>query len=277
MWKTRLCMSVLDNVGVSSAEQVKLLKNAGFDGFASMYEGKEDVARLRAAADENGMIFKYLHAQFGNVYKLWENDELAAEEVAELKECIDACREYGVPIMVCHVIIGFDRHSPNKTGIRNFKKVVDYAAENGVKIAFENTEGEEYLAAVMNAFRGCENVGFCWDTGHQMCYNHGESMTALYGDRLLETHLNDNLGISDFNGSIRFTDDLHMLPFDGIIDWAGVGSELRRCGFTDTINFELNKKNRPGRTENTVYDEMTLELYFTEAYKRACRVAALLR
>lgn len=277
MWKTKICMSVLDDVGLDEVQQVKLLKKCGFDGFACMYLGREKTAELRAAADECGMIFKYIHAQFGNVYKLWEGDsEQAGEVINELKECIDACRDFGVPIMVCHVIIGFERHSPNENGIKNFTQVVEYAEKNGVKIAFENTEGEEYLAAVMEAFKDKENVGFCWDTGHQLCYNHGDSMTDLYGDRLMETHLNDNLGISDFEGSIRFTDDLHMLPFDGIANWNEIASELKRCNFTDTINFELNKMNRPGRLENTVYKEMPLEIYLTEAYKRACRVAALM-
>lgn len=44
-------------------------------------------------------------------------------------------------------------------------------------------------------------------------------MLDKYGDRLIATHLNDNLGVSDFDGKVTWTDDLHLLPFDGIIDW----------------------------------------------------------
>ena len=51
-------------------------------------------------------------------------------------------------------------------------------------------------------------------------------MLALYGEKLICTHLNDNLGIKDFEGKTTWHDDLHLLPFDGIADWnkiAGYG------------------------------------------------------
>ena len=83
------------------------------------------------------------------------------------------------------------------------------AKERGVKVAFENTEGEEYLEALMDNFKDDDTVGFCWDTGHEMCYNHSQDMLAKYGDRLIATHINDNLGISDYDGKITWLDDLH--------------------------------------------------------------------
>ena len=44
----------------------------------------------------------------------------------------------------------------------------------------------------------------------------GKDMLELYGDRLIATHINDNLGVSNSDGKIFRTDDLHLLPFDGI-------------------------------------------------------------
>ena len=54
--------------------------------------------------------------------------------------------------------------------------LLERAKELGVNIAFENTEGEPFLEAVMSAFKDYENVGFCLDTGHEMCYNDGKDM-----------------------------------------------------------------------------------------------------
>ena len=72
--------------------------------------------------------------------------------------------------MIVHTYIGFDSEDiPTKEGIDNFARVVEEADKLNVKIAFENTEGEEYLKAVMDAFSHCDNVGFCWDSGHEMC------------------------------------------------------------------------------------------------------------
>ena len=150
---------------------------------------------------------------------LWEPSEETADMLAELIECLRACAENDVPLMVAHPYIGFERHDPTPEGAARFEPVVREAQRLGVKIALENTEGQEYLATLMAHFRGEKAVGFCWDSGHEMCYNRSEDMLALYGDRLLGTHLNDNLGVRDYAGRITYLDDLHLLPFDGAADW----------------------------------------------------------
>ena len=126
----------------------------------------------------------------------------------------------------------------------------------------------------MNEFSQYENVGFCWDTGHEMCYNRSQDLLKLYGDKRLCTHINDNLGIRDFNGRITYIDDLHLLPFDGIADWDDVASRLDNCGYDGIMTFELSTVSKPGRYENDVYRNMKFEAYIAECYKRACRVAA---
>mgnify|MGYP003297678018 CR=1 FL=1 len=207
--------------------------------------------------------------------ELWHENAHTQQAVEELVNCVRATADAEVPIMVCHAFIGFDKHTPTPEGLRNFEPVIREAERLGVKVALENTEGEEYLAALMQHFTGSPAVGFCWDTGHELCYNHGEDMMALYGDNLLCTHLNDNLGIRDSEGRITWHDDLHLLPFDGITDWKCVAERLVNHGFEGELNFELSRISKPNRHENDAYSEMSAEHYFTEAYKRACRVAAL--
>lgn len=100
-------------------------------------------------------------------------------------------------------------------------------------------------------------------------------MMKSYGDRIICTHLNDNLGIKDFGGEITFLDDLHLLPYDGAADWNDITERLKKYGFTDVLTFELNKQSKPNRHENDIYDRMPLEEYICEAYKRACRFAMM--
>lgn len=59
---------------------------------------------------------------------------------------------------------------------------------------------------------------------------------ALYGDKLIGTHLNDNLGIKDFTGKITWLDDLHLLPFDGIADWDSIVQRLCRYQFEGPLS-----------------------------------------
>ena len=116
--------------------------------------------------------------------------------------CVKDCAKARVPIMVSHYYIGFDKASPTEFGPKNYGKVVARAKELGIKIAFENCEQEQFLACLMEAFKDEPNVGFCWDVGHELCYNRGQDMMALYGDRIICTHINDNLGIRAYGGNI---------------------------------------------------------------------------
>ena len=275
MRKSKLAISTQPSFDVSVPEQIRLFKEAGFDGFFTMWEDDGKIQEYRALADELGMEYQSVHAPFYKAADMWKADTEAEAATEELLRCVKDCHASRVPILVVHTFIGFDEHSPNENGIKNFGKVVDLADELGVKIAFENTEGEEYLDCLMEAFSDRDNVGFCLDTGHVMCYNRGRDMIRDYGNRLIATHLNDNLGISSKEGKIFWTDDLHLLPFDGIIDWELVAEKLSECGFDGTLTFELLRKSKPNRHENDKYAAMPIEEYLAEAYKAACRVATL--
>ena len=55
---------------------------------------------------------------------------------------------------------------------------MEKAKEYGIRIAFENTEGEEFLFALMEYFKDDAAVGFCWDSGHEMCYSYGKDLLS---------------------------------------------------------------------------------------------------
>ncbi|MBQ7386765.1 MAG: sugar phosphate isomerase/epimerase [Clostridia bacterium] len=279
MYKMKVGIALTASWDIPVEEQIRMVKRIGFEAFATSLDTDEALARYRAVADECGMVYQYMHAPFLKAADMWT--DCADDAVAELIRCADACAKFGVPIMVVHAFIGFVKPSPDvpadffDVGIKNYRRVAEHARALGVKVAVENTEGEEYLAALMSALAGLDNVGFCWDTGHEMCYNLNRDMTALYGDRLLVTHLNDNLGVSDFNGEITWLDDLHLLPFDGVADFNDIARRIVKSRPIDVLMFELNKKNKPDRLCNSKYEKLSLEEYLTEAYARACRVASL--
>ena len=277
MFKTRLCLALSDGFQLPYDEQIRLFKKVGFDGFFSGWHPGCDIAALRRVADEEDMIFQSIHAPFTKMDCLWRPNEETETAIAELIACVQDCAANRVPLMVVHAYIGFDDHQPTEAGLENYARVVREAEKLGVKIAFENTEGEVFLAALMERFKDSPAVGFCWDTGHQMCYNHSTDMMALYGDRLLGTHINDNLGCRDYNGKIFWHDDLHLLPFDGIADWQENARKIKESGFDGPLTFELGISSKPNRHENDPYGRMDIVDYLTQAYIRACRVAALVQ
>lgn len=282
MKEQKLCLSLNGTFGIPDTEQVRLLKKTGFEAFTGYWcVGEDD--RVRACAKvgkEEGMIFQSFHAPWSYTADMWDENEKegAARGVKDLKHFIDLCAELEIPIMISHVFVGFDKVCvPSAFGIENYGAVVEHAKKSGVKIAFENTEGEAGLDALLTEFRSEECVGFCWDSGHEMCYNDSKDLLALYGDRLIATHINDNLGVKDFNGVHTWKDDLHLLPFDGIADWEYNAERIVKTGFNDILTFELNNKSKPDRHENDKYFKMPIEEYVAEAYVRACRFATMIK
>ena len=275
MWKQKIGISLGNGYTIPTADVIGLVKQIGFDAVSPVWSAKADMEAVYRAAKEQDMILQSLHAPFGKAAAMWSREEsICAPAKEELMQALADCQKHRIPVMVVHVWIGFDdTFSPEKLYFGNFDTLVAAAQACGVKLAFENTEGEAYLFALMDHYKGNETVGFCWDSGHEMCYNHSRDLLKLFGDRLIMTHLNDNLGISRFDGKTYWTDDLHLLPYDGIMDWQDAVDRLKRARPLEILNFELNIQSKPGRHENDIYAQMDLTGYFTEAYKRACRIA----
>ena len=279
--KRPLLVNVVDGYGDKPGERLDVVRASGFDGFFVSWS--DAVREYRVEAEKRGLIFGSVHAPFGRIVKMWGRGEETDEVLAELLTCVDDTADAGVPVMVCHVYIGFDLDAAEQAirehrddALANFAMVAERAAMRGVTVAFENTEGEEHMRAVMDSLKGHPSVGFCWDVGHEICYNGGRDQTALYGDRLAVTHLNDNFGATEPDGTITWRDDLHLLPFDGKVDWESVASRIVRCGFDGPLTFELKKNDASGRAGGR-YDALTPLEYLTEAHARAAKFAEILK
>ena len=272
MYGTKLCLGLLGGTSISGEEQIRAFHNAGFEGFFTGWN--KSIFSYRKIADELGMIYQSIHAPFSNTDKIWAGGADGDKYTNELIACVEDCAKVNVPILVVHPYTSFAQY-PDATeiGIENFHKIVDKATELGVKIAIENIHHPKLLAALMDEFKGNDTVGFCWDTGHEMCYSLGEDHLAKYGDRLIATHINDNLGKSREDQPLTWHDDLHLLPFDGIIDWKDVCDRLNKCGYNGILTFELNIGSRPNRFDNEKYMRMNIYEYIAECYARACRLA----
>lgn len=277
MWNKPMCLATGSQFGIPVSEQIRLFRDAGFEGVSAEYDDGFDIREFARQTRENNLVFQSMHAPFTKMADVWHGDEDAAKvAIDELCDCLRLCIDNEVPVMVAHAFIGFDDHIPTAVGLERLSRLVRCAEGSGTRIAFENTEGLEYLDAVMSTFTDRKTVGFCWDSGHELCYNYGVDLLQRYAGRLIATHLNDNLGISFADGHIFWTDDLHLLPYDGIADWDDIVHRLHREKFDGILTFELSPLSKPNRHDNDKYAAIPLEQYIAEAYARGCRVAAQL-
>ncbi len=273
---TQLAINLYLEYPVTEEETLLAVKKAGFDGFFLQYrqEKQAEIKKLAAVAAREGMIFQSVHAPYNRMNRLWRREESTQEVLAEQIECIRFCAELGVPLAVVHPYCGFDKPAPTEEGLENFSKIVSAAEKYGVKVGFENVENEEYLAAIIRALGNSPAVGLCWDTGHEQCYNFGNDIVGRYANgKLFGTHFNDNLGITD-RENITWHDDLHLLPYDGNVDWKNVMARLRKENYQGVISFEVKSKNKPGKHTHDRYERLTLDEYLALAYARARAVIA---
>lgn len=264
----------------STASQFPMLKDIGFGAFFTEWK-PEYTSEWVKAAEKYGLIYQSIHSPFYgncNVSQLWRGGEEGRLVTNLLIECIRDCATHNIPVMVIHPYIGFRDHTPTEVGLDNYARLIDVANDLGVKLGFENVEGEEYLAAIMERFWDAPSCGFCYDTGHEQCYNGGKDMMALYGEKLCHTHFNDNLGIilpPEASIDDTWQNDLHLTMGDGIVDWKCVMSRIRASNYDGPLNCELTRNNKPNRNDHDKYAKMTLEEFYKFAFERMCMVTDL--
>lgn len=271
----KLGFSLQKQYALPIQEVISLLHKVGFSAVSPIWAPDADLAAIDAATKEHGMTIQSLHAPSRDVTKLWQERGPETDHIKDaVLRTIDACAQYGVPITVLHGWRGFDYTFPgNDLYFDHFDEIVAHAQAKGVTIAFENLEGEEYLAALMARYRDHPHVGYCWDSGHDFCYPHKTDFLSAYGDRLIMTHLNDNLGTRDPAGMPAADDDLHFLPFDGNLDWDRAIARLQTAKPVDTLNFELKVVSHSKAPQDRIYVNMPLTQYIEAAGKRAKMIA----
>lgn len=263
MKQLKLGIGALPGTDKTALEQLPMIQEIGFDAFFTRWD--DHLGEYRALAEELGLEYAFVHGPNGYAEELWMDCPEAEKGVQEWIRCLEDCAANGIAMVVGHAFKSFRvPEPPTREGIRNYSRIVKKARELGVKFALENAEGNTCLAALFAAFAGDDNVGFCWDTGHVLCYSHAwENMAERYGHRLFCTHLHDNLGVRGESGEFRTADDLHLLPFDGKLPWADVARSLKQCDYRGILMLEVKKKH---------YPHMTTRAFLEEAYRRACRL-----
>ncbi|MBQ5608249.1 MAG: sugar phosphate isomerase/epimerase [Oscillospiraceae bacterium] len=259
------------------AQVIELLSNAGFSAVSPVWSSALPLETLATDLQKHNMILQSLHAPHGGLSYLWNSqDSHSANAQRNITDCIDDCARFQIPLVVVHGWQGLDYIFPETPlDFSAFDHIVDHAERCHVSIAFENLEGEEYLEALLNRYRDRSHVGFCWDSGHDHCYPHKLNFLKAFGQRLIMTHLNDNLGQRDTNAPPTGNDDLHFLPYDGNIPWEHTLLALKGLPKQDILNFEIKKRSTSNAPKDLIYDSLSPEEFFRLAGQRALQIANL--
>lgn len=226
-----------DNENINAIETIDAIKEAGFkDVFIQWYNkeweySQEDQLRYIKQQDLN---IVFAHLGYSDINSIWVVGERGESLVDKYKQDLDAMKKNNIPLVVMHLTAHLEVPKYNELGLTRLRKIVDYAKELGIKVAFENTKASKgYLEYVLENIKN-DNVGICYDAGHNHAHLNDTLDLSLFKDRIFAVHLHDNDASSD----------QHLLPFDGNIDWELNIKKLKENGYDGPITLELIYWNR---------------------------------
>ena len=220
-----------DNEDVNAIETIDAIKKAGFKNVFIQWYNKDwtpsQEKQLKYVREQNLNVI-FAHLGYQNINDLWLDNEEGNKIVDRYKNDIKICKDNNIPMVVMHLTSKSVAPEYNEVGLKRLQEIADYAESLGIKIAFENTKIKGYLEYVIDNINN-KNVGICFDSGHCHVHFKDEFDFSKFKDRIFAVHLHDN----------DQSDDLHLLPFDGTINWEKLIKELKDNNYNGPITMEL--------------------------------------
>lgn len=255
--------------GTDIFETIDIVKDVGFDTCFIGWDKERDVSSIKKHADSVGLEIETIHAPFIKINSMWIEDSNEGDYYTEeLKKCIRDAGENSIPYVIMHTTVSSVVPPTTHIGLTRFSKIIIEAEKYGVKLAFENLEYPRFMMLILDQFKN-ENVGFCYDIGHEHCYTPGLTFLPQLGDRLFCTHIHDNFGLGK-EKNVDYRDDLHRIPFDCDLDFASVCKKLKDCGYTGSLMLEVGN-----RSDYNYYSGLSAREFFEKAYAAAVKLRIL--
>ncbi len=260
--------------GESFYDTCNNIKETGFGSvMIALLRGQEE--KQFECVKNFGLNIQFVHLD-NSSNDMWVQGYSHDKQKAVYKKQIDMCAKYGVPIAILHATIGdpcYKVITPNDYALNEFKNLVEYAKTKNVLLALENVDDNSYehFSFLLNNIES-DNFGFCYDVGHHNLYNKNINFINLYGERLFAVHLHDNWG--NYKIGDDFTHDLHLLPFDGNIDFEKVIQQLKKVQYKNAIMLEVHKSPVG---EPKIYNDLTNLEFLNKAKYTAEKLIGMIR
>lgn len=250
-----------DNENVSVIETIDAIKEAGFKNVFIMWYNENftpsQEEQLRYVR-EKGLNVIFAHLGYQNINDIWLENEEGNKLVDRYKNDIKVCKENNIPMVVMHLTRKSVAPKYNEIGLKRLREIADYAESLGIKIAFENTKIKGYLEYVIENIKN-ENVGICFDSGHNHVHFNDELDLFKFKNRIFAVHLHDN----------DQSDDLHLLPFDGTINWEKLMKDLKDNNYSGPITLELCYRYQ--------YLDMDIVSFYKKGYEVAKKLEEMIK
>lgn len=239
---------------VGDRETINLFARAGMDAIDySLYWHEEnseaygshyrDYAReLRTLVEKKGMVFNQTHAPF-DCY-IFGNDRYNQCMLEATLHAIEFSSLLGADYVIVHPIVCPDEVDRIAFNRAYYEKLLPACERFKISIAIENIFtriGEEQRCVAATCSFGTELaqlidllqsewIAGCIDVGHaQLVGEQPDHMVHTMGDRLKCLHIHDNNAVKD----------LHLLPYQGEIQWDALLRALVNTGYRGDLTLEF--------------------------------------
>ena len=207
---------------------------------------EETAAKLRALADELGVIFNQTHAPFAK-YEKYVN-----EMVPNMPRFVEFSGLIGAKTIVIHPIQRSTHHYRYSEELFHenmafYSSLAPTAKKFGIKIGIENMWQCRPVSNIIDDSACADPVEFnryydtlndpeaftvCLDIGHvPLCGRDPVDVIHALGSRIGALHVHD----------VDFVDDTHTLPGLGNIEWDGVCRALADVGYSGDFTLESTR------------------------------------
>lgn len=154
----------------------------------------------------------------------------------EIKRAIDVAEHLPFHYLVLHLGVPEEDYHLDKfdAAFTSLEHLHLFAKERGVQILLENIPSELSAPERMVTFLQYTRLDLkvCFDTGHAHLTGGVQSAFRTLREHIAAVHLHDNHGDKDE----------HLLPFEGVIDWAQTIRDFRSADPPYPFIFELNSE-----------------------------------
>ncbi|MFA6422875.1 MAG: sugar phosphate isomerase/epimerase [Patescibacteria group bacterium] len=242
-----------ENINLKPFETIKVIKEAGFQNVFIYWLNKKwecsQEKQLKYIRDL-GLNVIFAHLGYQEINSLWETGEKGQLLAERYKNDLEVCKKNDISMVVMHLTSKTIAPKYGEIGLNRIREIVNYAKELDIKVAFENNKIKGYLDYVLSNIDQ-DNVGACFDSGHCHAHFDDDFNFELFKNRIFALHLHDN----------DKTGDLHLLPFDGTVDWNWLIKKLKYCNYNGPVTLEPR------------YSDYYLNMSPLEFYKKGFEIA----
>lgn len=235
-------------------KRARMIKDAGFD--CVITNADKSLNKQNGSIKKQVKLFKKVGLKLSSLHMSYKDKELKEffldskignKLEKKLIKDLKIAKKYRFKCVVVHLKEKF-----SEIGIKRLERILKVCEQIEVPLAIENIDYQDLFKKV---FEKIDNkyLMFCYDSGHNNCFDSYYNYLEKYGNKLICLHLHDNDGL----------DDLHTLNKFGTIDWENVAQKLANCNQV-SLDYELLMHTK----KSNVSAEETLK----ECYKQACEL-----